>query len=128
MNEEKPKSTRAHKRGKLKGESTTSGSKLKVVLDYLEGNRDQRLVAAHYGLSQSTLCFWIKAYLKDKDSFMGKEAKKKDSAAIDSAKELALLRKQLEDERLKNIALQELIKVAEQEFNIPIAKKPGAKQ
>ena len=43
-------------------------------------------------------------------------------------KRLKLLEKQLEDARIKNIALETLVDVAEKEFKIPIRKKPGAKQ
>lgn len=43
-------------------------------------------------------------------------------------KRLKLLEKQLEDARIKNIALETLVDVAEREFKIPIRKKPGAKQ
>jgi hypothetical protein len=38
------------------------------------------------------------------------------------------LEKQLEDARMKNIALSLLIDVAEEKLNISIRKKPGAKQ
>lgn len=43
-------------------------------------------------------------------------------------KRLKLLEKKLEDARIKNIALETLVDVAEKEFKIPIRKKPGAKQ
>jgi hypothetical protein len=43
-------------------------------------------------------------------------------------KRLKLLEKQLEDARIKNIALETLVDVAEKELKIPIRKKPGAKQ
>jgi hypothetical protein len=43
-------------------------------------------------------------------------------------KRLKLLEKQLQEATIKNIALETLVDVAEQEFNIPIRKKPGAKQ
>lgn len=43
-------------------------------------------------------------------------------------KRLKLLEKQLEEATIKNIALETLVDVAEQEFAIPIRKKPGAKQ
>jgi transposase-like protein len=39
-----------------------------------------------------------------------------------------VLEKQLEDARMKNIALSLLIDVAEEKLNITIRKKPGAKQ
>jgi transposase len=41
---------------------------------------------------------------------------------------LKKLKKELEDARIKNIALETLIDVAESELKIPIRKKPGAKQ
>lgn len=43
-------------------------------------------------------------------------------------KRIKLLEKQLEDATIKNITLETLVDVAEQELKIPIRKKPGAKQ
>ncbi len=129
MEERKQKSPNPFKgkRGQLKSEpSPDPGFKMRVILDYLEGNRDQRTVAAIYGISQTCLCLWIKTYLGNKATPMGHKKKKPFIATEES--ELKALKKQLEEERLKNLALQELIQVAEKQFNIPILKKPGAKQ
>jgi transposase len=43
-------------------------------------------------------------------------------------KQVKLLQKQLEYAEIKNIALETLIDVAENDLKIPIRKKPGAKQ
>ena len=43
-------------------------------------------------------------------------------------KQLKAAEKQLEDARMRNIALNTLIDVAEEKLNISIRKKPGAKQ
>ena len=43
-------------------------------------------------------------------------------------KKLKVAEKQLEDARMRNIALDTLIDVAEEKLNISIRKKPGAKQ
>ena len=43
-------------------------------------------------------------------------------------KRIKELERQLEKARMKNIALNTLIDVAETELKIPIRKKPGAKQ
>ncbi len=59
---------------------------------------------------------------------MAKKPRGKELPSTEQERQLSELRRQLEDERLKNLALQELIKVAEERFNIPIRKKPGAKQ
>ena len=42
--------------------------------------------------------------------------------------EWALLKRELEDERLRRQAYQLMVKIAEEEFNIPIEKKFGVKQ
>ena len=43
-------------------------------------------------------------------------------------KRIKQLEKQLDDAAIKNITLETLVDVAEKQFNIPIRKKPGAKQ
>ncbi len=43
-------------------------------------------------------------------------------------KQLKLLEKQLEDAQMKNVALETLIDVAEEQLKIKIRKKPGPKQ
>ena len=43
-------------------------------------------------------------------------------------KQMKAMEKQLEDARMRNIALNMLIDVAEEKLNISIRKKPGAKQ
>ena len=54
------------------------------------------------------------------------EAEKQQLAKLQ--KEMKAMEKALEDARMKNIALNMLIDVAEDKLNISIRKKPGAKQ
>lgn len=54
------------------------------------------------------------------------EAEKQQLAKLQ--KEMKAMEKALEDARMKNIALNMLIDVAEEQLNISIRKKPGAKQ
>ncbi|SIT34833.1 hypothetical protein SAMN05421788_1312 [Filimonas lacunae] len=54
------------------------------------------------------------------------EAEKKKLEELE--KQVKLLQKQLEHAEIKNIALETLIDVAENDLKIPIRKKPGAKQ
>jgi hypothetical protein len=58
-------------------------------------------------------------------SFMSSK-EKADNKALE--KRIKELEKQLEKAKMKNIALNTLIDVAETEFKIPIRKKPGSKQ
>lgn len=126
MEEKNPKSTRSHKRGKLKSEVRYGSSfRAQVVADYLDGDSDQRVVAARHGISQSSLCLWIKAYLEQKETGM---AKSTTPPPQDLSVELSRLKKELEAEKLRALVLEELIVVAEEQFKIQIRKKPGARQ
>lgn len=127
MEAKNPKRNRSHKRGKLKSEALWGSSfRIRVVEEYLNGDSDQRVVAARHGISQSSLCLWIKAYLEQKEAGMAKSP----SPETLSAQQLELnrLRKELEAEKLRSLALEELIVVAEEQLKIQIRKKPGARQ
>lgn len=54
------------------------------------------------------------------------EKEKQELAALQ--KQLKTMEKQLEEARMRNIALNTLIDVAEEKLKIDIRKKPGAKQ
>jgi len=126
------KSSKPHNRGKLRSEvKYHSGFKEKVVNEYLTGSRDQRFVASKNGISQTSLCLWIKSYLGEKDKPMpeAKSSKNDTLRPLESENaEIAKLKKQLEDEKLKNIVLEEMIDIAEDTLKISIRKKSGAKQ
>lgn len=86
-----------------------------------------------YGiLDPETIPRWIAQYEQDHDLELMAKGRKKEPAKgktyASAEEELAALRKELEYERLKNVALETLIEVAEEELNIEIRKKPGAKQ
>lgn len=90
------------------------------------------MVAARHGISQSSLSLWIKAYLGEKETAMAKTPSSpqltfQQSPSVQEA-ELVRLKKELEQQKLRNLALEELIEVAEQRFKVEIRKKPGAKQ
>ena len=129
MEEKNPKKIRSHKRGKLKSEVRFESSfRARVVEDYLSGDSDQRVVAARHGISQTSLCLWIKAYLEQKQTGMAKSATPSPDSISAQQLELNRLRKELEAEKLRTLALEELIDVAEEKFKLQIRKKPGAKQ
>ena len=71
---------------------------------------------------------WCKKYAPEMILSLGDmtEAEKHKLAALQ--KKLKAAEKQLEDARMRNIALDTLIDVAEEKLNINIRKKPGAKQ
>lgn len=127
MEDQNPKRIRSHKRGKLKSEVRFGSSfRTQVVEEYLKGDSDQRVVAARHGISQSSLSLWIKAYLEQKEAGMAKHLSPETLSA--QQQELNRLRKELEAEKLRSLALEELIIVAEEQLKVQIRKKPGARQ
>ena len=83
-------------------------------------------------LYPGTIPKWIARYGHDPElAVMAKRPKnepEKGKQYPSAEEELEALRKELEHEKLKNLALETLIEVAEEELDIEIRKKPGAKQ
>lgn len=77
-----------------------------------------------YKISESTLYSWRKKYSNDIVSVKTTDNMKKNEESNPSSTES----KQFEELKLKIIALETLIDIAEKEFNIPIRKKCGSKQ
>ncbi|MBM3435878.1 MAG: hypothetical protein FJY07_06655 [Bacteroidetes bacterium] len=77
---------------------------------------------------KSLLKAWCKTYapqiVVSLPHMTEKERQKVDSLQ----KRIKLLEKQLEDAQMKNIALETLIDVAEEQLNVPIRKKAGSRQ
>ena len=90
-------------------------------------------------IGHTTVSRWISMFAAENANTTSKMAKKKEIqpmgsmvASQDEVKalqqEIKQLRAQLEHEALRAEAFDELINVAEAQFNIPIRKKPGAKR
>ena len=90
-------------------------------------------------VSEATIANWIRNFVKEKSSTVCMS--KSHQAQITSPEsasestdvrflrsEIARLKRQLAQESLRADAYNELINVAEKQFNIPIRKKAGAKQ
>ena len=105
----------------------------KIVDEYLTGELSMAKLADKYGFGKTSVHRWVMEYerrygskaeiLKELTSpAMDPEDKKEDTAD-----NFALLRKELEEERLRNKLLTAMIEVAEEELKIPIRKKYGTK-
>ena len=71
---------------------------------------------------------WIKQYHSE-ISYTLPVMTEKEKQKLDAAhKRLKELEKQLEDAQMKNIALETMIDIAEEQLKITIRKKPGPKQ
>lgn len=107
-----------------------------AVQEYLSTNKSRREIMEKYGIKgHCCLDNWIRKLGVSKPTnqevkileIMGKEtAQSPQEKALEAR--VKELEKQLEYEKLRVIALNRLIDIAENDMNIPIRKKPGAKQ
>ena len=114
-----------------------------AVREYLEEGISYRTLAKKYNLSRSTINKWVLVHQGIHDiprshkqisydlqqKTLGKKSKQPiKEHQTDLEKKVALLEKQLEWEKLRSLALDTMITVAERELRIDIRKKPGTKQ
>ena len=122
--------------------------KKEAVREYLVDGIPYRLLAKKYGVSRTTINKWVLVHQGIYDlprshkqvtydlqqKTLGKKSKQiirqdqSDPIAIGLEKKIEVLEKQLEWEKLRSLALDTMITVAERELNIDIRKKPGTKQ
>jgi len=110
--------------------------KLKVVQEYLNTDISYAAIQEKYGLNgNSYLSNWMRKFDLKKPTqqqlklqqAMSKE-KGKTQRERELEEKLHKLEQELEHERLRTLALDTLIDVAERDLKISIRKKPGAKQ
>ena len=114
-----------------------------AVREYLEDGIPYRALAKKYNVSRSTINKWVLVHQGIHDiprshkqityDLQQKTLGKKSKQIIpehqsDLEKKIELLEKQLEWEKLRSMALDTMINVAERELDIDIRKKPGTKQ
>lgn len=109
----------------------------KIALEYLITDASIKELQIKYGFKGcGTIYKWIAKFGLSKPSdqaielnkAMSKEQKKKTPKELKLEAEVAALKKGLEHERLRTLALDTLIDVAERDLKISIRKKRGAKQ
>ena len=111
--------------------------KLSVLRDYYESGSSLHQTVIRWGLScYGLIVNWSKRYPIDSKSLSLSRQKideiMKKNTPKTKEEELQVrikeLEKALEYEKLRSLAYSTMIDIAEKEFNIPIRKKPGAKQ
>ena len=103
----------------------------RVVQQYHQGNLSCAQLAKNQGLTKSQVKNWVARYSSDivvKDPYpnpMTDEEKKEIHALQEEVK---LLKKKLEHEQMKNFALDTMIDLAKEQYNLDLRKNSGAKQ
>ena len=107
-------------------------TKQEIIREYLAGDQNLHQMERKHGISRRTITRWIIAHQgflplnTTVESVRLLEMKKKfRGEAIPD--DIAELKKQLAQERLRNKLLNAIIDIAEKELKIPIRKKSGTK-
>lgn len=111
----------------------------RVIKLYQEEGLNYERISKIIPVSSDTVSNWIRTFVAENQSSvrMAKTNNSQSASPVSSSKsadvnvlqaEIAQLKKQLAHERLRADAYDELINVAEKQFNISIRKKAGTKQ
>lgn len=113
------------------GQMGQENRKVKVVGEYMKGGVTLRELERKHGTSSSTIHRWVKECEETKgpeDSAKWKARRAMVVKETELPEDVRRLRKELEEARLYNKLLNAMIDIAEEQFEIPIRKKSGAKQ
>ena len=106
--------------------------KAAIVAEYLSKGVTFRSLGLKYGIRYPTIHKWVKQFRSKPRRPMAKKAKTKqpptDTQSGQLPNDVKQLQKELEIARLENKLLNALINIAEEQLNIDIRKKPGARQ
>ena len=110
--------------------------KLKAVHEYLNTDITQKELKEKYGFDgNNCILNWMRKFglnSPDKQQVQLQQTMTKESQKTPRERELEQkvkqLEKELEHEKLRTLALDTMINIAERELNIPIRKKSGAKR
>lgn len=105
-----------------------------MVAEYLRGGVTLRELERRHGVSFSTIHRWVKAYerAEGRNEEVGAGQQEVWRALVEKDARLTTdvrrLRRELEEARLHNKLLNAMIDIAEEQFEVPIRKKSGAKR
>ena len=110
--------------------------KMAMIQEYLTTNISMNQMSKKYHIGHSTIPKWMRIFgipmpeaALPNSSMVQKELKEEKSVTVESLEaQLRELQSELDREKLKNLALNTMIDVAEEELRINIRKKAGAKQ
>jgi transposase len=98
-----------------------------LARELVEGRLSTAEASKRFKIPEGTI-FSIKREFSPQVVFLEEMTEAEKHKLEELQKRIKQLEKQLEDAAIKNIALETLVDVAEKQLNIPIRKKPGAKQ
>lgn len=107
----------------------TDDFKMSVIKEVLEGGLSKNQVRLRHGIKgKACIINWIRKFAPSQVHEMKKKRPSKIHPFSQLEAENKRLREELELERLRTLSLNVMIDIAEEQFNISIRKKSGAKQ
>jgi len=109
----------------------TESEMIKIITEIHSGRISKRAACTKYGLNRNTLALFIRKFTvrtlgQDiSTQILSNMTEEKKAELLE--KKIKELTKQLDHARLKNVSLETMIRVAEEELNIRIKKKLGTK-
>ena len=102
-----------------------------IVAEYLGGGISLREMESKHGVNHRTIHRWVKKREAREAEGEGEEladSRWRIAEKSGTPAEILRLRKELEEERLRNELLNSMIDIAEEQLGVDIRKKRGAKQ
>ena len=114
----------------------SSADKIRIMTEYLSSDESMDAFQMKYGMGHCTLTRWMTKFgLSHMDREQIRDMKmsleqvpEKSSRELALEAKVALLEKELKDERVRSLAYSVMIDAAEEELGIDLRKKSGAKQ
>ena len=100
-----------------------------IIAEYLAGGTSFRKLTEKYGIKHQTIHKWVQAYQgRRREKIKVNHLNGRPTKTQPHSSEFEELQKKLHKAELNNKLLNAMIDIAEEQLNIPIRKKSGAKQ
>jgi transposase-like protein len=100
-------------------ERKTTTAKQQIISEYLNGTDTFKALSLKYGVNMRTIQTWVRAFRISNPT---------QAIASTEPDDIKKLKKQLEDAKLKNELLEEMLRLSEEQTGLDLRKKYGTRQ
>jgi transposase len=112
------------------------GLKTKIIKAYLKGDKSFKMLGDQYGIHPGVISRWVRVArhghpVKEKSIKITKFTAMKskiEKTTKELEQEIRVLKKQLEEEKLKTLIYEKVIEIAERDYKLDIVKKYGVRR
>ena len=110
--------------------------KARIIKAYLKGDKSFRMLGDQYGIHPGVISRWVRVAkhghpVKEKRVKITKFTamrSKIENTTKELEQEIKMLKKQLEEEKLKTLVYEKVIEIAERDYKLDIVKKYGVRR